>query len=45
MINFGHETEELEFKKNAKNGKKKSTNIWSTHPSTADRIEALRNLK
>ena len=33
------------FKKNAKNGTKKSTNIWSTHPSTADRIEALRNLK
>lgn len=33
------------FKKNAKNGKKRSTNIWSTHPSTADRIEALRNLK
>ena len=32
------------FKKNAKNGKKKTTNIWSTHPSTADRIEALRNL-
>ena len=28
-----------------KNSKKKSTNIWSTHPSTADRIEALRNLK
>ena len=28
-----------------KNGKKKYTNIWSTHPSTADRIEALRNLK
>ena len=33
------------FKKNAKNGKKRSTNIWSTHPSTTDRIEALRNLK
>ena len=33
------------FKKNTKEGKKKSTNIWSTHPSTADRIEALRNLK
>lgn len=33
------------FKKNAKNGRKRSTNIWSTHPSTADRIEALRNLK
>ena len=33
------------FKRNAKNGKKRSTNIWSTHPSTADRIEALRNLK
>ena len=28
-----------------KNGKKKSTNIWSTHPSTSDRIEALRNLR
>lgn len=28
-----------------KNGKKKSTNIWSTHPSTSDRIHALRNLK
>ena len=26
-----------------KNGKKRTTNIWSTHPSTADRIEALRN--
>ncbi len=33
------------FKKNTKEGKKKSTSIWSTHPSTADRIEALRNLK
>lgn len=33
------------FKKNAENGKKRSTNIWSTHPSTVDRIEALRNLK
>ena len=33
------------FKKNTKNGKKKSSNIWSTHPSTADRIEALKNLK
>lgn len=28
-----------------KKGKKKTTNIWSTHPSTADRIEALRNLR
>lgn len=28
-----------------KEGKKKTTNIWSTHPSTADRIEALRNIK
>ncbi len=33
------------FKKNAKNSKKRTTNIWSTHPSTADRIEALRNIK
>ena len=33
------------FKKNTKEGKKKSSSIWSTHPSTADRIEALRNLR
>lgn len=33
------------FKKNTKEGKKKSSNIWSTHPSTEDRIEALKNLK
>lgn len=33
------------FKKNVSDGKKNSTNIWSTHPSTADRIEALRHLK
>ena len=32
------------FKKNAKDGKKTSS-IWSTHPSTEARIEALRNLK
>lgn len=33
------------FKKDAVNSKKKrTTNIWSTHPSTSDRIEALRNL-
>jgi heat shock protein HtpX len=33
------------FKKNTKEGKKKSSSIWSTHPSTEDRIEALRNIK
>ncbi len=33
------------FRKDTKEGKKKTTSIWSTHPSTADRIEALRNLK
>ena len=33
------------FKKNAKDGKKKASSIWSTHPSTEARIEALRNLK
>lgn len=32
------------FKKNGDKGKKKKSNIWSTHPSTADRIEALRNI-
>lgn len=33
------------FKKDTKEGKRKTTNIWSTHPSTQDRIEALKNLK
>ena len=33
------------FRKDTKEGKKKTTSIWSTHPSTEDRIEALRNLK
>lgn len=32
------------FRKNA-NSKRRSTNWFSTHPSTADRIEALRNIK
>ena len=33
------------FRKDAVNSKKKkSSSIWSTHPSTEDRIEALRNL-
>ena len=27
------------------NNKKKSSSLWSTHPSTEDRIEALRNIK
>ena len=33
------------FKANAKNGKKKKTSLFSTHPSIDDRIEAIRNLK
>ncbi len=33
------------FRKNATNSKRKSSSIWSTHPSTADRIAALRNLE
>lgn len=33
------------FKKNTKEGKKKSSSIWSTHPSIDDRIDALKNLK
>ena len=33
------------FKKNGDKGKKKTSSLWSTHPSTADRIEALRNIK
>ncbi len=33
------------FKKDSKEGKKKSSSLWSTHPSIEDRIEALRNLR
>ena len=33
------------FKSTAKNGKKKKTSLFSTHPSIDDRIEALQNLK
>ena len=33
------------FKSNTKEGKKKTSSLWSTHPSIEDRIEALRNLK
>lgn len=33
------------FKKNGSKGKKKSSSLWSTHPSIKDRIEALKNIK
>lgn len=33
------------FKKEGEKGKKKTSSLWSTHPSTEDRIEALRNIK
>lgn len=33
------------FKSSTKEGKKKTSSIWCTHPSTHDRIEALRNLR
>ncbi len=33
------------FKSNTKEGRKKSSDLWSTHPSIEDRIEALRNLQ
>ncbi len=32
------------FKKDGDKGKKKTSSIWSTHPSTEDRINALRSL-
>ena len=32
------------FKKDGKNGKRKTSSLWSTHPSTEDRIEALKNI-
>ena len=33
------------FKSNLKDGKKKKSSLFSTHPSIEDRIEAIRNLK
>lgn len=33
------------FKENARDGKKRKTSLFSTHPSIQDRIEAIRNLK
>ena len=33
------------FKAHLKDGKKKKTSLFSTHPSIEDRIEAIRNLK
>lgn len=33
------------FKKNGDKGKKKTSSLWSTHPSIEDRIEALKNIK
>lgn len=33
------------FKKRSNNEHKKSSSLWSTHPSTEERIEALKNLK
>ena len=33
------------FKKNGEKGEEKTSSLWSTHPSTADRIEALRNIR
>ena len=33
------------FKSNAKDGKKKKTSLFSTHPSIDDRIQAIQNLK
>lgn len=33
------------FKSNTREGRKKSSSLWSTHPSIEDRIEALRNIQ
>ena len=33
------------FRKNTKEGKRKSSSLWSTHPSIEDRVTALRTLK
>lgn len=33
------------FKKDGEKGKKKNSSLWSTHPSTEDRVEALKNIQ
>lgn len=33
------------FKKDGEKGKKKTSSLWSTHPSTEDRVEALKNIQ
>ena len=33
------------FKSNLKDGRKKSSSLFSTHPSIEDRVEAIKNLK
>lgn len=44
-LKFANKSTENMYIANPFRNKKKSSNLWSTHPSIEDRVEALRNLK
>lgn len=44
-LKFANQSTENMYIVNPFRNKKKNSNIWSTHPSVEDRVEALRNLK
>ena len=45
QLNIANRATENMYIVNPFRNKKKSSNLWSTHPSIEDRVEALRNLK
>ena len=44
-LKFANQSTENMYIANPFRSKKKSSSLWSTHPSIEDRVEALRNLK
>lgn len=44
-LNVANKATENMYIVNPFHGKRKTSSLWSTHPSTEDRIEALKNLK
>ncbi len=44
-LNVANKATENMYIVNPFHGKRKTSSLWSTHPSTEDRIEALRNLR
>ena len=45
QLNIANKATENMYIVNPFRNKKKASNLWSTHPSIEDRVEALRNLK